>query len=107
MLRRSPYIPALAVAVCGLLIAGCSAAGLSTGFVWGLESSGRPAVTVLSLSRTTDNGRSWRHSGTRLVFPPGGQVTPLLSFSDASHGWLVLGNTTWRTVNGGLTCTRG
>jgi hypothetical protein len=37
---------------------------------------------------------------------PVGQVTPLLDFSDATHGWLVLDNITWRTVNGGLTWTQ-
>jgi hypothetical protein len=30
---------------------------------------------------------------------------PLLDFTN--HGWLVLGNTTWHTANGGRTWTRG
>ncbi len=80
--------------------------GHGTGFAWGLESSGHAAVTVLSLNRTTDDGRSWRHTDTRLAAPAGPEATPLLDFGDASHGWLVYGNTTYRTVNGGLTWAR-
>jgi photosystem II stability/assembly factor-like uncharacterized protein len=29
-----------------------------------------------------------------------------LAFSDAGHGWLVLGDATWRTADGGRTWTR-
>ncbi len=63
----------------------------------------RPA----SLFRTTDGGRSWRHSQTRLAWPPSGQGQPLLAFSDANHGWLVLDGLTRRTADGGLTWSRG
>jgi photosystem II stability/assembly factor-like uncharacterized protein len=81
--------------------------GHGTGFTWDLEYPGNPTVTILSLYRTTDNGRSWRHSDIRLVVPAGSSAVPLLDFSDADHGWLVLGNATWRTSNGGRTWTQG
>jgi photosystem II stability/assembly factor-like uncharacterized protein len=80
--------------------------GHGTGFAWGLEYPGNPTVTVVSLYRTTDDGRSWQHRDIRLVIPAGSQAVPLLDFSDANHGWLVLGNTTWRTSNGGRTWTQ-
>jgi hypothetical protein len=31
---------------------------------------------------------------------------PLLDFSDANHGWLILGYATWHTSDGGRTCAR-
>ena len=83
---------------------GVQLVGHGTGFAWGLESLEPPGPvgwTVLVLSRTTDNGRSWRHSRTTLVAPPGAAAAPLLDFSDASHGWLVFGGVTWRTSDGG------
>lgn len=81
--------------------------GHGTGFVWGLESpAGHPTETILSLYRTTDNGRSWQHSDVRLVVPASSQAVPLLDFSDANHGWLVLGGATWRTSDGGRTWTQ-
>ncbi len=81
--------------------------GRGTGFAWGLEQRGGPGQTIVALSRTTDNGRSWRHSRTTLVAPPGAAGTPLLGFSDANHGWLVFGGVTWRTSDGGTGWTRG
>ena len=33
-------------------------------------------------------------------------LAPVLALSDAGHGWLVLGNATWRTADGGRTWTR-
>jgi hypothetical protein len=80
--------------------------GHGTGLTWNLESTAKPTVTTLSLYRTTNNGRSWQHSGTRLVVPAGLYDTPLIDFTDANHGWLTLGNTTWRTTNGGQTWTQ-
>lgn len=80
--------------------------GHGTGFVWGLESPpGHSDQTIVSLYRTTDNGRQWRHSGIPLTIPAGSPASPLLSFSDANHGWLALGGTTWRTSDGGRTWT--
>jgi len=35
-----------------------------------------------------------------------GVAVPLLDFTDVSHGWLVLGNATWHTADGGRTWTR-
>jgi photosystem II stability/assembly factor-like uncharacterized protein len=76
-----------------------------TGFAWSQDYTG-PDVSTLSLYRTTNGGRSWQHSGIRLVIPATSQAAPLLDFSDASHGWLVLGNRTWHTADGGRSWTR-
>jgi hypothetical protein len=75
--------------------------GHGTGFAWGLETPGPAGRTVLVLNRTTDNGHGWRQARTTLVAPPGAAATPLLDFSDVSHGWLVFGGVTWRTFDGG------
>jgi photosystem II stability/assembly factor-like uncharacterized protein len=79
--------------------------GHGTGFAWGLEDRGGSGRSILALSRTTDGGHSWRHSSTTLVSPPGAGYTPLLDFSDTSHGWLVFGGVTWRTSDGGINWT--
>jgi hypothetical protein len=81
--------------------------GHGTGFAWGQESPGKAGLTVLVLSRTTDNWRRWRQSRTTLVAPPDVAGTPLIGFSDASHGWLVFGGATWRTSDGGSHWIRG
>ena len=80
--------------------------GHGTGFAWGLD-SGQAGRTVVTLSRTTDNGHSWRRSRATLVAPPGAADTPLISFGDASHGWLVFGGVIWRTSDGGTGWVRG
>jgi photosystem II stability/assembly factor-like uncharacterized protein len=81
--------------------------GQGTGFVWGLESpSGHSDQSIVSLYRTTGNGRQWRHADIALTIPASSPATPLLGFSDANHGWLVLGSSTWRTSDGGHTWTR-
>ena len=77
-----------------------------TGFAWAMDGTGNPQVSTLSLARTTDSGRRWQHDSIRLVIPASSYAVPLLAFSDASHGWLVLGNATWRTSDGGRTWTR-
>ncbi len=81
--------------------------GGGVGFAWGLQYAGNPSVAVLSLYRTTDNGRSWQHSSFRIEIPANSVTGPLLDFSNANHGWLILGNATWRTADGGRTWTRG
>jgi photosystem II stability/assembly factor-like uncharacterized protein len=58
-----------------------------------------------AILRSADGGHTWRHSSTTLVAPPGAGYTPLLDFSDASHGWLVYGGVTWRTSDGGINWT--
>jgi photosystem II stability/assembly factor-like uncharacterized protein len=73
---------------------------------WSLDPPGNPSAAVLSLARTTDNGHSWLHSSIRLVVPASSSAVPLLDFSDANHGWLVLGHATWHTADGGRTWTR-
>jgi photosystem II stability/assembly factor-like uncharacterized protein len=81
--------------------------GPGTGFVWGLEfPSGHSEQTIVALYLTTDNGRQWRHVDVRLTGATASGASPLLGFSDADHGWLVLGSSTWRTSDGGRTWTR-
>jgi photosystem II stability/assembly factor-like uncharacterized protein len=76
-----------------------------TGLAWSLNYPGSLSVAVVSLARTTDGGHSWQRSSIRLVIPAGSLAVPLLDFTDASHGWLVLGNATWHTADGGRTWT--
>jgi photosystem II stability/assembly factor-like uncharacterized protein len=78
-----------------------------TAFAWGLEYPSRTNAVVLSLARTTDGGRTWLRSSIRIEIPANSPASPLLGFSDADHGWLVVGNATWRTADGGRTWTRG
>src|SRR5579862_274722 len=77
-----------------------------TGFAWDLNYS-NSALAVLSLARTTDGGRTWQRSSVRIGISANSPNGPLLGFSDADHGWLVIGNATWRTADGGRTWTRG
>jgi photosystem II stability/assembly factor-like uncharacterized protein len=76
-----------------------------TGVAWALNYPGRSSAPVLSLARTADGGRHWQHSSIRLVIPADSPAVPLLDFTGASHGWLVLGNATWHTADGGRTWT--
>jgi len=78
-----------------------------TGLAWSLNYPSNPSVAVLTLARTIDGGRRWQQSSIRLVIPGMSLAVPLLSFSDADHGWLVLSNVTWRTADGGRTWARG
>jgi len=80
--------------------------GPGTGLAWSLNYPSSPSVAVLSLARTTDGGRRWQQSSLRLVIPVNSLAVPLLDFTDAGHGWLVLGNATWHTADGGRTWTR-
>jgi len=50
--------------------------------------------------------RRWQQSSIRLIIPASSLAGPLLDFTDVSHGWLVLGNATWHTADGGRTWTR-
>jgi photosystem II stability/assembly factor-like uncharacterized protein len=77
-----------------------------TGFAWDLEYPGGATLVVLSLARTTDGGRTWQRSSVRIGIPVNSPATPLLDFSDANHGWLVIGTATWRTADGGRTWAR-
>ncbi len=77
-----------------------------TGFAWDLAYPSGPPAVVLSLARTTDGGRSWQRSTIRIELPANSPASPLLGFSDADVGWLVIGTATWRTADGGRTWTR-
>jgi hypothetical protein len=52
-------------------------------------------------------GESERSGVTRLIIPASSLAVRLLDFTDVNQGWLVLGNTTWHTADGGRTWTRG
>jgi hypothetical protein len=81
--------------------------GPGVGLAWSLDYPGGPTAAIVSLARTTDNGRRWQRSSVRLSIPADSPAVPLLSFSDADHGWLVLGGGTWHTADGGRTWTSG
>jgi len=69
-----------------------------TGIAWDLVySSGN--TTTLVVAGTTDGGGHWARSRFLLT----GDALPLVAFSSAKDGWLVLGATTLRTGNGGRT----
>jgi photosystem II stability/assembly factor-like uncharacterized protein len=74
------------------------------GFAWALNFA-RANLLYVVLYRTTDNGKSWQHISVPVEAPLNSPL-PLLDFSDANHGLLVIGNATWRTANGGRTWTR-
>jgi len=80
-------------------------AGPATGFAWGIEATVHTSVPIMSLYRTRDDGRHWQH--LRIVLPGPSDSTPLLDFTDADHGWLVIGTATWHTSDGGRTWHRG
>ena len=63
------------------------------------------AVAAGAALAWTEAGRGWQRSSIRLVIPVDSLAVPLLDFTDASHGWLVLGNGTWHTADGGRTWT--
>jgi hypothetical protein len=75
------------------------------GLAWSLDYPGSPSLAVLSLARSSDSGRRWQRSSIRLVIPASSLAVPLLDFTDVNHGWLVLGNATWHTADGGRTWT--
>jgi len=76
-----------------------------TGFAWALNYK-TSALAVLSLAQTTDGGRTWQRYSVRIGISANSPNGTLLGFSDANHGWLVIGNATWRTADGGRTWTR-
>ena len=81
---------------------GLQLTGPGTGFAWTIDyraGHGGPAP-VLTLYRTTDDGRSWQHSSLTL---PASQSAPLplLGFSSARDGWLIAGDVTLVTGDGG------
>jgi len=76
------------------------------GIARGLSGGQSGTNFVLSIYRTTDNGQHWQQFRTPVTLPPLNQQV-LLSFSDINHGWLVIGNSTWRTADGGRTWSRG
>jgi hypothetical protein len=69
------------------------------GFAWGVNYVGKASVLVIA--RTSDGGKAWQLA--RLTLPSSFQGEPLLSFSNMNDGWLVIGSTTLRTSDGGLT----
>jgi len=70
-----------------------------TGFAWDLYFGSHDAVTLV-LERTTSGGRRW----TRSEFPlPSSAYAALVAFANTEDGWLVVGNSSWRTTDGGQT----
>jgi photosystem II stability/assembly factor-like uncharacterized protein len=77
---------------------GVQLTGPGTGFAWTIDYTGH--APVLTLYRTTDDGRGWQHS--RLTLPASQSAPlPLLGFSSAQDGWLIAGDVTLVTGDGG------
>lgn len=76
--------------------------GPGAGFAWTIDYSGH--APVFKLDRTTDGGRTWQRYSMTL---PAGQTEPLplISFSSAQDGWMVAGDVTLVTADGGRTWT--
>jgi photosystem II stability/assembly factor-like uncharacterized protein len=77
---------------------GVQLTGPGTGFAWTIDYSGHAAV--LTLDRTTDDGRSWQHSTLTLPASQNAPL-PLIGFSSARDGWLIAGDVTLVTGDGG------
>jgi hypothetical protein len=77
---------------------GLQIVGPGTGFAWTIDYSGH--APVLRLARTTDGGHSWQRFSVTL---PASAAPPLVAFSSAQDGWLVAGDVTLVTGNGGQT----
>jgi photosystem II stability/assembly factor-like uncharacterized protein len=109
MLRCSRNAPALAVAVLPAAVPAGAVQLISpgTGLARSLNYPSNPSVAVLTLARTSDNGQRWQQPSIRLIIPASSLAGPLPDFTNVSHGWLVLGNATWHTADGGHTWTRG
>jgi len=74
------------------------------GIAWGISGGQNGKTYFLSIYRTADNGITWQQSRTTITLPPQNQQV-LVNFTDLNHGWLVIGNSTWLTADGGRTWT--
>ena len=72
-----------------------------TGFVWSLANSSSSPGGVVMVHRTIDGGRSWQPVRFRLDLAAGFPATVVLTFTDATDGWLVASGATWHTADGG------
>jgi photosystem II stability/assembly factor-like uncharacterized protein len=74
--------------------------GPGAGFAWTIDYSGR--APVLKLYRTVDGGRAWQRSSLTL---PASRTAPqpLIGFSSIRQGWLIAGDVTLVTGDGGQT----
>jgi photosystem II stability/assembly factor-like uncharacterized protein len=79
---------------------GLQLVGPGAGFAWTINYSGH--APVLKLARTTNGGRAWQRSSMTLPASPTAPL-PLVGFSSVQDGWLVAGNVTLVTSNGGQT----
>jgi photosystem II stability/assembly factor-like uncharacterized protein len=78
---------------------GVQVIGPGTGFAWDLYFGRHDSVTLV-LKRTTDGAQRWTRSELPL---PSSAYAALIAFANADDGWLVVGNSTWRTRDGGRT----
>jgi photosystem II stability/assembly factor-like uncharacterized protein len=74
--------------------------GPNAGFAWTIDYSGH--TPVLTLKRTVNGGRTWQRYTRTLSANPSAPL-PLIGFSSAEDGWLVTGNSTLVTADGGRT----
>ena len=78
-----------------------------TGYAWELHNDTSHKAPGLSLYRTQDNGRNWQQTQITIPgLPSSSGPNPLgllVDFTDADHGWMLIGNTAWHTSDGGRT----
>jgi len=76
-----------------------------TGFAWSITYAGPVSSGLVTLYRTTDGGSGWQRAQFRLDLSAGPQGSPVLAFTNATHGWLEAAGTTWHTTDGGRSWT--
>jgi len=80
---------------------GIALVGPGTGFAWTTDYSRHSAV--LHLYRTSNGGTSWQRYS--MTLPASESGPPLIGFSSAQDGWLVAGDVTLVTADGGRSWT--
>ncbi len=66
---------------------------LDASTAWFALTVNRGSAIITSIYRTTDGGQSWQEAAITLKAANSGFVARRITFSDASHGWLLLTDT--------------
>jgi hypothetical protein len=83
--------------------AGLQLTGPGSGFEWVVNYNRNGLDPALALYRTADGGAHWQQVTKAMSLPAAtqGATVPLITFADQDHGWLVYGQTTLYTADGG------